>query len=66
MNEIEIWRAAKLLLDHHGERASFVAASRQAELAHLGDKAGAEHWHEIIAALDVLRLDWRLPAATIH
>jgi hypothetical protein len=42
MNQIDLWRAARLLIQKHGaEKALSVAAGRAADLAVEGDQKGA-------------------------
>jgi hypothetical protein len=49
--EIDIWRAALLLLKRHGERALDESAARADELALAGDDDGAAAWRRIMAAV---------------
>jgi hypothetical protein len=49
--EIDIWRAAQLLLKRHGDRALDVSAARADELALAGDDHGAATWRRIMAAV---------------
>ena len=55
--EIDIWRAANLMLKRYGEKA-FEASSRRAEeLAADGDHDGASTWRRISAAVEQLAND---------
>lgn len=65
MEEIDIWRSAKLLLDQHGERAPEIAARRISELTMQGDREGAAVWGSILAAIAVLRMRER-PDGTLE
>jgi hypothetical protein len=52
--EIDIWRAAQLMLKRHGERALEESAARADELALAGDHDGAATWRRIMAAVTQL------------
>ena len=52
---IDIYRAAKLVIDRHGEEASLYAAARSAVLAGEGDAEGAAVWRQITAAIEELQ-----------
>jgi hypothetical protein len=52
---IDIYRAAKLVIDRHGEEAALYAAVRTAVLAGEGDVEGAAVWRQITAAVDELQ-----------
>ena len=51
----DIFRAAKLVIDQHGEDASLHAAQRADDLLEGGDVDGARIWHRILAAIEELR-----------
>jgi hypothetical protein len=54
--EIDIWRAAKLLIDHHGEQASAHAMQRAIDMHSAGDEAGEAVWLKIFDSIrDLLR-----------
>ena len=56
MNDaLDIFRAAKLVIDNHGEDASLYAAARTAVLAGEGDAEGAAIWRQIAAAVEELQ-----------
>ena len=44
MNDIDIWRAADLLLKQHGGDAELVAEQRSDALLDQGDPAGSSAW----------------------
>ena len=62
--EIEIWRAAQLMLKRYGERALEESAARADELASVGDHNGAATWRRIMAA--VTQLANKTPPGPIH
>ena len=53
--DLEIYRAAKLLVDQHGEDAPIRAAERADELLESGDFEGAAIWRSILAAIEELQ-----------
>lgn len=58
--EIDIWRAARLLVDRHGDEAPIHAAMRADELMADGDMDGRRIWLRIKNAIDeLLRLPKR-------
>ena len=52
--EIDIWRAATLMLKRYGEKALEQSATRADELAADGDHDGADTWRRITAAVEQL------------
>src|ERR1700712_1956767 len=54
MNENDIWRAAELIIDNHGDRAEFVAYGRIHDMIANGDPAGELVWTQILAAVKQL------------
>jgi hypothetical protein len=52
--EIDIWRAATLLLKRYGEKALEQSATRADELAADGDHDGADTWRRITLAVEQL------------
>ena len=52
--EIDIWRAATLMLKRYGEKALEQSATRADELAANGDDAGADTWRRITTAVEQL------------
>ena len=52
--EIDIWRAAKLLVERHGNEAPVHAASRADELLADGDIDGQRVWMRIQRAIEEL------------
>ena len=53
--DLDIYRAAKLLVDRHGEDASIRAAERADDLLEAGDIEGAVIWRSILAAIEELQ-----------
>jgi hypothetical protein len=62
--EIDIWRAAQLMLKRYGEKALDESAARADELALAGDDAGAATWRRIMTA--VTELANRTPPGRVH
>lgn len=55
MDEIDIGRAAKLLVDHHGILAEDMARNRQLELLAIGEGNGFAVWGRIRDAVGELQ-----------
>jgi len=53
-SRMEIWRAAKLLVDQHGANAPIRAAQRADELLAAGDLNGRAVWLGILKAVEEL------------
>jgi hypothetical protein len=62
--EIDIWRAASLMLKRYGEKALKQSATRAEELAADGDHDGAVTWRRITDA--VLQLANTTPPRPVH
>ena len=62
--EIDIWRAAQLMIKRYGERALEESAVRADELALAGDDAGATTWRRIMSA--VTELANKIPPGRLH
>lgn len=62
--EIDIRRAANLMLKHYGEKALEESAARVDELATDGDHGGAVTWRRITDALG--QLANTTPPGTVH
>ena len=54
INDPDIFRAAKLLIDKHGNDAAIRAAQRADGLLNGGDMDGAAVWRQILEAIDEL------------
>ena len=64
MNEIDIWRAAYLMLRWYGDTAREESARRAAEFAAAGDPEGEAGWRRIIEAVG--KLANRTPCGPLH
>ena len=53
--DIDLWRAAKALLDRYGEDASIEAAMRADEMLEQGDMDGKVVWLRILEAVEKLQ-----------
>jgi hypothetical protein len=62
--EIDIWRAAQLMLRRYGDKALEESATRADELAAAGDHDGADTWRRISAA--VMQLANNTPPGPPH
>ncbi len=62
--DIDIWRAAKLLVDRHGAEAPMKAAKRAYAMRSKGDLAGRAVWLRIRAACEDLLAD--TPKGAVH
>jgi hypothetical protein len=62
---IDIYHAAKLVIDRHGEDAALYAAARTAVLVGEGDDEGAAIWHQITVAIEELQRE-RRPGETVN
>ena len=62
--EIDIWRAAQLMLKRYGDKALEESAARADELVAAGDDNGAAVWRRIIAA--VAQLANETPPGRVH
>jgi ferric-dicitrate binding protein FerR (iron transport regulator) len=52
--DIDIWRAAQLMLKRYGDQAVKESAARATELTLAGDDDGAATWHRIMEAVTQL------------
>jgi hypothetical protein len=62
--EIDIWRAATLMLKRYGNKALEESAARADELAAQQDDNGAAVWRRITAAVD--QLANQTPSGPLH
>jgi hypothetical protein len=53
--DLDIYRAAKLLVDQHGQDAPLRAAERAGDLLEAGDVEGAAIWRAIMGAIEELQ-----------
>ena len=54
-SDLDLWRAAKLLVDRYGEKATIEAMKRADALAAQGDAAGKVVWLRILEAVEQLQ-----------
>lgn len=66
MDDIDIYRAAKLLIDHHGTKAPAEAARLAAEQIAVGDVQGHATWRRVAAAVEELLDASRPTGATLQ
>jgi hypothetical protein len=62
--EIDIWRAANLMLNRYGDEADIESAIRAEELAEAGDRAGEAVWRRITDAIG--QLENTTPPGRVH
>ena len=55
MDEKDIYRAAKLLIEKHGSMASLRASERSVELGEVRDVEGVQTWTAILRAVKELQ-----------
>jgi hypothetical protein len=55
--DLDIYRAAKLLIDRHGDEAALYAVRRADLLLEEGDTEGATTWRAFARAIEELRRD---------
>ena len=65
-DEVDIWRAAKLMVDQHGDDAPIHTAMRADELIERGDMEGAAVWKRILRAVDELLARERPKGTMVH
>jgi triphosphoribosyl-dephospho-CoA synthetase len=54
-SDLDIYRAANLLIERHGGDAAFKAAQRADELLNRGDRDGEMLWLRILEAVEALQ-----------
>jgi len=54
MNDVDVWRSAKLLLDRHGDDAVVQATMKADKFLERGDLDGAAVWRRVIEAIKSL------------
>ena len=55
IDDIDVWRAARLMIKRHGETAWFEAAQRADAFLEQGDIDGAAIWRRILKAIEELQ-----------
>ena len=66
MHPLDIWRAAKLLIERHGDEAPGEARVRAMSLRQDGDERGAVVWQRIHEAVVELQRTLRDPGEARH
>jgi hypothetical protein len=61
-----VYMAANLLIQQHGQDASIFAAMNVDSLADRGDKAGRDLWMRVLDAIKELQADAPRPGTRIH
>jgi hypothetical protein len=64
ISEIDIWRAAVVMMKRYGDDAPIESGKRADELANAGDNAGAAIWRRIEDAVE--KLASTTPAGAVH
>ena len=57
IDDLDIYRSAKILVDIHGDAADIHAAQMLDQMAERNDAAGVATWKRILAAVDELLAD---------
>ena len=52
VDDIDIYRSAKLLIDKHGDEAALIAIKRATKMLDAGDVDGYAVWKRIVDAID--------------
>ena len=66
IDDIEIYRCAKLLLDRHGDEAPSIAADKFEAMAEADDVEGCAVWQQVISAISELRRESRVRGELLH
>jgi hypothetical protein len=59
MDEVDIWRTAKILIDVHGDKAWLEAAQRADHCFEDGNLDGVNVWKRVLKAVDELQREAR-------
>ena len=54
INDIDIYRSAKLLIDKHGDETDITAIKRATEMLNAGDVDGYAVWKRVLQAIEQL------------
>lgn len=65
MEDLDIFRSAKILVEQHGPRSIVEAAKRQVDLKSKGDMKGAAVWGRILLAINKLLVE-KSPDGNLH
>ena len=66
MDEIDIWRTAKLLIDQRGKSAAHDALARAGDMKAAGDEEGSAVWLRIFDAIEELQREIRNKSEPVH
>lgn len=66
ISDVDVWRAANLLLRQHGTDAALAAAQRADEMLAKGDVEGQLVWKRILAAINELQRAGRAENEGVH
>lgn len=66
LDDLDIYRAANILIREHGEDAPIIAAMRIDAMAERGDEEGCQVWQRILKAVDALRAKGPPDGRTVH
>ncbi len=66
VDDLDILRSAKLLIDQHGEDAAIHAAMEADAMLENGDILGAATWRRIVKAVEELQRQERRPGERAH
>ncbi len=65
-SDLDVYRAAHILIERHGDDASIEAAMRADELMEAGDMEGVAVWLRIVKAVEELQSKERPGGAEVH
>jgi hypothetical protein len=66
MEDIDIWRTAKLLIETHGDEAAMQAAMRADEALDNGEMAAMNVWRKVMRSVEELQRTGPKPGEQSH
>ncbi len=66
IDDIDIFRSAKLLIDKHGDEAAIIAIKRTTKMLDAGDVDGYAVWKRIVDAIKDMQRDTPRPGEHRH
>jgi len=66
MEKIDIWRAAKVLIDAHGEDAAEAANRAVNRAVEDGNEAATSVWIRVMKAIEILQRQYRNPGGSLN
>ncbi len=66
IDNIDIFRSTKLLIDKHGDQAAIIAIKRATEMLDAGDVDGYAVWKRIVDAIKVIQRETPRPGEHRH